>query len=259
MQDEEEIAAYLARVAPDWEGWDDDGDLEPLPPPARRVAQRALVLSSMSARALTEDDPATQDIEGFRAELWDWLRASGLEGELEPFERRMLSSPDAFEGQAATNAVWTVEALGMLAWSLGWAELPRYDELVTPNELWNAARLFAPVADVRSLLNSATLRPPAELDAMATHQLALHWRLRDMSLQWRSMDFVAFSDDCWFGSFPLTGFDIVDRDLAIGGVAIRDVSRDVFSRTMSTVMERDRAIRWLGGDQPVFSKVDTST
>jgi len=73
------------------------------------------------------------------------------------------------------------------------------------------------------------------------------------------MDFVEFSRNCWFGSFDIQQFRVIDGDLAIGQSAIIDASEEVFQRVLSTAMERHKAINWLMGDSDIYSETDTST
>jgi hypothetical protein len=231
----------------------------PEPPAASRVTRRALVFGALSARALTENDPTTDDIASFRRELWAWIEDCSLVPELEPHERTLLESMEPPAGQPAIDAVWTVEALGILAWALRLAELPGYCTLVTPMVLWKELRVLRPAAEVSALVNEAQLRSEAELDAMRAHQLAFHWRMRDLRLRPVAMDFVAFSRNCWFGSFPLDGFEITKNDLALNGVPVSEATREARSLASSIAMERHRAINWLVRGPNRYSATDVST
>ena len=235
---------------------DEDEEIEA--PDATRVARRALVLAAMSGRALTEKDPG-DDIEGFRRDLWQWVCDVGLETELEAHERTLLSCMKGLEQQATLDAVWMVEGLGVLAWALRLVDLPPYDTLVTPMDLWKALRLLKKPQDVLALVAAAELRGEEELQAMGTHQLAFNWRMRDFSIRPQAMDFVAFSKNCWFGSFPLDGFEIADGDLSLGGVEISEADEETRSSASSSSVERHRAINWLRGYAVLYSETDTAT
>ena len=116
---------------------EEDEDYEPMPPDAEKVMRRALALAAITARALTEkEEPRPDDMEGFRRELNEWVSALGLDDELEPAEAEFLARQDVPDEQALVNAVWRIEGLAVLAWALGLADMPRYDQLVTPMELW---------------------------------------------------------------------------------------------------------------------------
>jgi hypothetical protein len=95
---------------------------------------------------------------------------------------------------------------------------------------------------------------------MQTHLLMLHWRLRDfLHLRPQRMDFAAFSKECWFGSFDIGAFRLIDNDLAIGAAPIDEAGPDELSKVSSLAMERHLAINWLHGYSEVYSQTDTST
>ncbi|MEO0813002.1 MAG: DUF4272 domain-containing protein, partial [Myxococcota bacterium] len=121
---------------------DDDSEFEDAPPPTpERVAKRALVLSAMSARALSEINPDDGDMDALRRDLWSWVEESGLESELEANERAFLSSVEIPDEQHLVNAVWGSEGLAVLGWALRWWELPRYDQISEPPTFWKATHV----------------------------------------------------------------------------------------------------------------------
>lgn len=73
------------------------------------------------------------------------------------------------------------------------------------------------------------------------------------------MDFVEFSRNCWIGTFDITNFRVINRDLAIGDQAIADATSDEVGRVHSIAMERHQAINWLLGYSDIYSETDTST
>jgi len=241
-----------------------NGDEEPLddpvPPAPERVAQRALALTAVAARATLElDAPQMDDPEFHRQRLLKWIGELGIGDELEPDEWEVLQRPvGRLEQQSFVNAMWRVEGLGVLAWALQRYELPADDELVTPPDLYQSMRLFK-ADEAREILEEPNLRPIEELDEMAIHLLMLHWRVRDFSLRPEPMDFVAFSKKSWLGEFDISRFRILDNDLAIGNAAIADAPADEVGRVQSLAMERHLAINWLMGDAELYSDVDTST
>jgi hypothetical protein len=89
--------------------------------------------------------------------------------------------------------------------------------------------------------------------------LGIHWRLRDFSLNPTAMNFEAFSRECWFGSFDLTGIATLEDDLAIGGKPISKADRGDFETCFSIARERHIAINWLIGLARTYSKVPTDT
>jgi len=238
---------------------DADVDREPEPPSARRVASRAIALAAVSERGLLENEASgIKDAEQARQELVDWVTGLGITDELEPEEWKALQRPvGRLERQDAIDAVWRIEGLAILAWALRWYDPPAYDELVRPPLLFDAVRILEPGA--MELLSEPTLRAPEELASMREHLLAFHWRMRDFSVRPHSMDFVQFSKKCWFGSFDISRFRIIDNDLAIGDEAIHRADTDEVDRVQSIAFERHRAINWLMGYDTIYSETDTST
>ena len=74
-----------------------------------------------------------------------------------------------------------------------------------------------------------------------------------------AIDFVDFSRNCWFGTFDIERFRVVDGDLAIGERSISDAPDDELQRVSSTAVERHLAINWLRGYSEIYSETDTST
>lgn len=245
--------------APETTG-DEEDDWEPNPPTPERVARRALALGAVSGRAFLElqreelDDP-----ERIRHELLEWVEALGLGDELEPDEWKVIQRPvGTLDERGLIDSMWRVEGLAVLAWALGWHELPPYDQLVDVNTLFPAVGLRDPER-ASELLSSATLRDEEERSAMLEHLLFFHWRVRNYSLRPEPMDFVEFSQNCWWGSFDISRFRVIDNDLALGENSIHNASDDDRSRAQSTAAERHLAINWIRGNSEVYSKTDTST
>ncbi len=229
------------------------------PPEALRVARSALVLGAITARALTEREPNPQGMDGVRQGFRSWLSDVGLDDEIEPHERDFLALDSRPDERALTDAVWRSEGLAVLCWALQLTDLPPPDELAKPPELWQLLGVLQDPAQARAVLQGASLRPRSELDAMQVHLLAFHWRMVDYRVRPRTMDFVAFSKKCWFGSFPIDGFDIADNDLALGGAPIHEAGPEAQSQAASTAMERHLAVNWLAGDTAIYSETDVST
>lgn len=245
---------------------DDEFDEEdPEPPTPLRVAQRTLALTAVATRATIELDhlQGALDVdegERHRQRMLSWIADLNIDDEFEPQEWKVIQRPvGALEQQDFINAMWRVEGLAVLAWSLQLHPIPVYDELVIPIELYESIGLNDVEAG-KKLLDRPTLRSDDEIQGMSEHLLALHWRLRDFSIRPESMDFVEFSKECWFGSFDLSDFRTVDRDLAIGDIGIIDTDPEEVSRVGSIAMERHTAINWLRGyGSSVYSEVTADT
>jgi hypothetical protein len=233
---------------------------EPIPPARERVARRALALTAVAGRAKLEyEAPRLDAPETMRRRLLDWVESLNLGDELEPDEWKVLQRPvGMLEQRDAFDAMWRVEGLAVLAWALQRHEMPPDDEMVEPVDLCHSMR-FLDVEAARTILQSAELRTPDELAAMQTHLLMLNWRLREYSLRPQAMDFVAFSKSCWIGSFDVSGFQIVNNDLAIGGVAIHDAEDTKRGGVGNLAIERHLAINWIMGYSEIYSETDTST
>jgi hypothetical protein len=236
----------------------DDDDLDP--PSAERVARRTLALTAVAARATLEmDAPQMDDADVHRQRIVMWIKEVGVSDELEPDEWKVLQRPvGTLDQRAFFDSMWRVEGLAVLAWALRLHHLPPYDELVVRPELYELIGLFDSDAG-KQLLAAPNLRSPEDLASMQEHLLAFHWRVRDFSLRPQAMDFVEFSRNCWFGSFDIELFRVLDGDLAIGQSAISKAPEEAIQRAQSTAMERHLAINWLMGYSEVYSKTDTST
>ena len=239
---------------------DDIEDPEPIPPTPARVAARALVLAVLADRGLTEHErPELLSPEADLAVMVNWIEESEIKEEVEADEWEILQRPIGLLDQQSTiNAIWRIEGVAVLAWALGRTELPSYDQLVAPPELFAAIDIYNTEA-ARELIANARLRSPEELSKYQVQALMVHWRLRDFQLRARAMDFVAFSKNCWIGSFDLSPFRIVEGDLAIGNVAIAHADADLRQACASSAMERHLAINWLHGWSECYSETDTST
>lgn len=244
------------------ENREDDEDEEYKPPSRERIIKRTLALTAVAARATLELDALNGDLddgEVHRTRMLDWVATCDIDDELEPEEWKVLQRPvTKLEQQDFINAMWRVEGLAVLAWSLGLHPLPAYDELVIPGELYESIGIFD--ADAAIELNEKVeLRSKEELQTMHDHLLAFHWRIRDFSLRPNLMDFAEFSKTCWFGSFDVSRFRLIQGDLAIGDRPLTQTEPDELGRISSLAVERHTAINWLRGESALYSQVETHT
>src|SRR5262249_22528757 len=151
----------------------------------RRVAARAHVLAAVVCRAGYESEPGA---EAWRRKLLEWIEALGLGSELEPSERTFLHTRlRQADPQVVINGWWRKEGLCVLAWALRRFDLPPYDEQVL--DVQPAASLdftkdsvdATDTAAAADLLQSAHLRPAAEIGAFSGHITLVSWRLRHFS------------------------------------------------------------------------------
>jgi hypothetical protein len=215
------------------DGVDDEEPL-PQPPTAARVARRALVLTAIGSRAcLEEEDPSEEWVQRSHGDTLAWVDAIDIGDEIEPDEWEVLQRPPGrLEQRAMIDSTWRLEGLAVLAWALGRFDMPAYDQLVAAQDLVYALG-FLNVELAREILANAHLRPPAELEICCKQMLGLHWRLRDYTLRPQAMDFRAFAQNCWFGTFDLGPFRLINDDLALGDHPIHDAPEDVFRAALS--------------------------
>lgn len=268
------IAQVRVPVAPAG-GHPEDGDVgdgedgfEPSPPSAERVARRALALVAVTVRAYNEAETHGTEAAGLHRELLNWVRDAGIEDELEgpdPSVPRwvdersvVMAPPGGLDAQAQTDASWRAEGLAVLAWALGLYELPAHDEPADPFTLWETLE-DGDAAKARALLASATLRPREEIEALRKRLFALHWRLRDFTLNPRRMDFAEIARTAWFGPLDIAGLPLAEGDLAIRGVPIDQADPALFGAVHSATMERHKAANWLCDGPERYSDADIAT
>lgn len=242
----------------DEEGEDDEGDTPP--PEPGRIARRALSLCAVSARALLEqDDPESEDVKEHHRQLCQWVAALELDSELEAHELRVIKAPvGSLDPQTHIDSVWRLEGLGILAWVLHRAERAPYDDLVNPQELFDALG-FLNEAESRELIENPKVRSEEEIDRLSKSIFGLHWRVRDFTMRPQSMNFAEFARDCWFGPLEINDFRLLKGDLAIGDWPVSEAPEQEFRRVLSATMERHIAVNWLQGFHRVYSKTDCST
>jgi len=259
-------AAILPRVpaSSETEPSDDcnlyEADDDQQPPTADRVARRAVVLTALGNRGLIENEGTSQESpqENCQAML-DWIRYCGAAEELESLEAKVLQRPyGTLDSQAKINAVWRLEGVGVLLWALGLYQLPPYDQLVDPGDLFARVEIFDADA-TRVMIANARLRCSEELMAYQKHATMTHWRLRSFSLRPTHCDFVAASRGCWIGTFDIARFRIAKGDMMIGEREISKADPGLVEICASIAHERHLAINWLLGDSLVYSETDTST
>jgi uncharacterized protein DUF4272 len=230
----------------------------PNPPDASRVAARALVLSAVCCRALIEEDARDPGAEELRQKVIGWLEAIGVAGELESAETSILSTPlGKLDQKTRRDAGWKSEGMVVLAWSLGYAELPPVHGECEPSDIANKMGFLDELANTP--LRSPRLRDSLEIEGWAETYLTLHWRLRQFSSEPEPMDFVKFVSECAWGPLRLDYLETLNRDLAIEGVRLDKVEYAVFRRSLSIAQERHQAFNWLLGFEPVYSHVTTDT
>ncbi len=229
------------------------------PPTARTVAERALVLVAVAARAAVEDEPPDDNFRAFVEDIPAWLRDIGLEEKIEEHERAVLLAPiGSLATQRAIDASWQGEGAAVLAWALGQFELPPYDQRVEPARVGDCLGFLD---DNRSndVLCAAHLRPRKELERLANLMFTVHWRLRDQGRGGKHLDFARMCKEVWFGPLETDGLVFINDDLALSGQEVASLSVDAIEKARSIAVERQRAANWLMGQDATYSCVSCDT
>ncbi len=237
---------------------DNSTDFESFPPDPTRVAARAIVLSAVTYRGLIEFDENKQEAEDRRGQLGRWLASLGVEGELEEWENFLLRTPvGQLDRQNMIDASWRSEGMLVLAWALGRAELPRYDEQCDPADV--ATKLGFLAERSATALAAPSLQAFEDIEELAGTYLAIHWRLREYRRAPGFVDFASYLPRWALGPVRPSELDLIDNDLGIRGERIDRASAESFYQTCSIAQERHQAFNWLLGFAPVYSDVSTDT
>lgn len=239
----------------------DEGEEEPVPPSASRVAQRALCLTAVSARGLLEmnllqgNEPAYS-----HSDVLAWLNGLDIEDELEPQERAFLrTNPREASEPDTLDAVWRLEGLGVLAWALGLKPMAPYDQVVDTDSLLDTLGFQPDPGRAEGLLKNPVLKSPNALAKFQEQMFAFHWRLVDFRVNGKEVNYRKMQEECWFGPLDLSWAEFAGDDLAIQGLPITQVDPDVAGMVSSIAMERHLAANWLMGESEVYSETDVST
>jgi hypothetical protein len=227
-------------------------------PEPDRVAARALVLAAVAGRGMLELDEDKGRAEDRRQNLCAWLDHLGIDSEIEPSEDTVIRTPiGQSEAQSAINAAWRSEGMAVLAWALGRADLPRYDE--RDGGYATADKLGFLMQRAQTVLARSSLRPLPEFLQGAKTYLTVHWRLRKYLVEPDVIDFKRYVSQATWGSLSLAEVSLVEGDLAIRGERIDRAPEDWRQLARSIARERHKAFNWLLGFAPIYSEVDTTT
>ena len=195
----------------------EDEEFVPVPPTANRIGARAVVLAAVSCRGLIEKDAKVAGADKLRLGVIRWLQSIDAQEELEPLEVKLLTTPlGQLDRKVCVDASWQSEGMVVLAWALGYLEFPPFHTACEPTEVANSMGFLQERA--KTPLHAPVLREFREIEEWADRYLALHWRLRQFSMDHTPMDFASYAPSCWWGALRIDGLEIVERDLAIDGV-----------------------------------------
>jgi len=167
-----------------------------------------------------------------------------------------LAAGDGDGDEAAVDAVWQAEGLGMLLWSLGRIELPPYDRTFDHDRLLAAS------------LDGAVLRPAGEIETARRAARLWHWRARTSALReggrvalperWQSFDQLIGATamrahEQGLLPRPLRG------DFPAFGTVYRELTPEQLAEAEAIAYERHRALNWVLGLGKSWADVPTDT
>ena len=248
-------------------------------PTAQDAARRLIVLKYVIVNALVTpprdllksllqkwDEAERQrfrsEAEPKRDQFWHGLRQAGLWECASPWEREYAQATVVtMTAQQKVNASWRMEAAQVLMWALKMLpQLPPYDTVADHDFL----KTF-PTGNLAGFIQSAELRPPAEINRARSDAEFWHWRSRTRQLiddgaafpddeSKRAAGFRTFDDIVRFSARK--GFEkgtlpaCIDDDFPAKGKAYRDLSEQEWSEVTSITIERHFALNWLCGFAP---------
>lgn len=225
------------------------------PPSASRVAERALALCAVVARAYLDEGGGDAHTEPLRAQMNTWLAELGLSRALLPRERSALDRPSGrLAAREQIEASWLCEGLAVLGFALGRMALPAPDAELDPRKLGEAFGFLDPRA--HALLASPTLRAVEEL---ALSEARLHLvcdRLLAFERSGAAIDLLALAAETELGRWVLEGIPLVDGDLRVGEVAVAQADPARVADARAAAVERVRAMSWILGRGPLYGLCD---
>lgn len=241
----------------------DDDDWEPpeyTPPSTERILRRALCLAAVGRRFGAEQ---MEKVPAFHETFLPWLKREGLDDELEDWEREAIrAKAGALDDFAENQASWMPICSHVLAWALGLTDLPpphkgfSIDEMYEPLGFSTGNRVSVSVDD---LLAKCQRRSEEELAQANDLYLAVHWRIRQYSMEPEPLDFVGLAKTMEWLNVDVSGPWIVDGDFAWEGTPVDKLDEGDFGMAFAFADFRHKASNWLMGHDEIFSEVDTST
>lgn len=229
------------------------------PPGPQRVACRALILSAVVCRSNSDHDPSNPDAISLWGRMKKWVESLNVASEIESAEAEMLyAALGSLDNQKRIYATWRAEGLGILAWALRRFPFPKHDQRVDPYELTDSLAFLDDGA--ARIIQSAELRPRAELDACRELLYAIHCRLREFERRKEARSITSWIEPAWLEMLEIGSPLGPTGDLRVGETEISGASAEAVNRYGSAVYERHRAAIWLAGaDGPLYSQVPVDT
>lgn len=248
-------------------------------PTAKDAASRLVILKHVAVRALTapprdimaqwfKEWPAdarmefTQFAEDQCKEFWQSIRDEGLWQYVSQREQRFAAATIVtMTHEDQVNASWDVESVQALMWALSLIpDLPPYDTMADHEILKTV-----PSHNVAGFIESAKLRPWAEIDRARGNAEFWHWRSRERQLVEEGGEFPfgkikealgLNSHDELIRFTARMGADrgiipkCIDGDFPARGKAYRDLTPDEWFEVRSIAIQRHYTLNWLCGYAP---------
>lgn len=227
------------------------------PPGPKRVARRAAVLMAVVGRAVVERElrlkrASPEHAAEMHDRLLGWLSALRVEAEFEPTEDALLqAAPGRLSEKHFGGALWRVEGLAVIGWAMGRLDLPRYDELVSIDAVWDGLG-FLEADRVKEWLTRPPIRPRDQLEPVRQQMHVYRRRLDEF---WQSRQTTGFQEAA-DGLSDAAPFELIDGDLALQGRRIDQAEPRVIEACRRIAAERGRAIAWLCGESDRYSEVE---
>lgn len=213
----------------------------------------ALFLAYVACRGMIDGDPHPKAAATARriSDLFkeDW--AHGLT--MDPAERRFIDAPFGKIPQSQRiEASWLIENMAVLAWAEKVAELPPYYRKVDGAAVSRALGAFQ--TGHADKIAEATFRDPSEIVAGAQTYAALYWRLTTFRKDGAAVDFAA-KLTAPEGHLRVNGLEFIDRDLAIEGKRLQEMSQEEIRIISGIVHQRYQEFRFLLGFERCGSRI----
>ncbi len=223
------------------------------------VARRALILAAAVCRGSIDSGAGQPDAESLRNRILEWLTTLGLWSAVEPGEEKLLRAPlGTLAVKDVIRSTWYAEGLAVLSWALDRLALPQHDVKSDSYALTDSVCFLR--QDAADVVDRARLRTPAELGAYRELVYAVHCQLRQAARDKGRMEFTNSLDMTWLATLRLDPAHlIINHELAIDQTPLSNVDDDRLAECTWITCERHRAIIWLMGQYPAYSRTPVDT
>jgi hypothetical protein len=187
-------------------------------------------------------------------ELIASMKSNGLWSCMTKEEKEFLGSvPPKVKKQQHLNAMWRLESVIVLMWSLGLVkDFPPFDTQSDPEILKQI-----PYLDIDKFFSSAALLPDNEIERMRSLAELWHWRSRTRQLiesKTRPQEILGVASFDQIVENVAQEADkrgdlaqVIERDFVAKGKAYRELSHEDWSEVFSITIERHHALNWICG------------